>query len=332
MCLTKLPKWYVVLILVALIFSVACEDKSSSQSSTDTEKKIDLPMAEAPDFNADSAYFFVEKQVSFGPRVPNSKGHYQCGEYLIATLERFADEVIVQPLQIKAHNGTMLSGRNIFAAFNPEATKRVMLAAHWDTRPVADQDAERQDEPILGANDGASGVGVLLEIARLLAQSEAQPQVGIDIALFDLEDYGVSEVQDSYCLGSQYWGDNKHKPKYAAFYGILLDMVGARDAKFAKEGFSMQNAPLVVNKVWETAQKIGYGEFFINQTSPPIIDDHYYINKKTKIPFIDIIEYEPSNDNYFGSYWHTHDDNMDIIDKRTLKAVGQTVLQVIYNE
>ena len=216
-----------------------------------------------------------------------------------------------------------------------------MLAAHWDTRPFADKDSEDPSKTFEGANDGASGVGVLLEVARIL--SADQPlDVGVDIIFFDGEDYGEPESYDGddlrsgkifWCLGSQYWSQNKHRKNYMAYYGILLDMVGARNARFYKEGGSMRFAKKIVSKVWEAGRSLGYDQYFINQRSPGITDDHIFVNQDAKIPMIDIVEYDPqSADSYFGTYHHTQRDNMTLIDKNTLKAVGQTLLYVIFNE
>ena len=222
--------------------------------------------------------------------------------------------------------------QNIVASFNPDAKKRVLLCAHWDTRPWADEDIVDQDKPILGANDGGSGVGVLIEIARQLSQNPID--LGVDIVLFDAEDYGNSDIVDSYCLGSQYWSKKPHIPGYKAKYGILLDMVGAEGAYFFQEGVSMHYAADVVKKVWETAHKAGYRQYFIfNQFDfSQLTDDHLYVNRYAKIPCIDIIQYDKNNPKGFGSFWHTHEDNMNIISTATLKAVGQTVLEVLYRE
>jgi glutaminyl-peptide cyclotransferase len=294
------------------------------------------PRVQAPVFNADSAYAFIEKQVNFGPRVPNSRAHTQTAEWLVSKLEYYGLQVMVQQAQLTAFDGTVLNAKNIIAEHRPEAKDRVLLMAHWDTRPFADQDTKDRTKPIDGANDGGSGVGVLLEIARLI-QSQP-PTIGVDIVLFDAEDYGQPEgtmmerKQDTYALGSQYWSKNPHRPGYKARYGILLDMVGAENAIFAKEGASMYYAPMVMNKVWSIANELGYGHHFVDKKTPMIIDDHYYVNSILGIPSIDIIQYDPETESKFGHYWHTHKDNMDIIDKNTLKAVGQTVLETIYRE
>jgi Zn-dependent M28 family amino/carboxypeptidase len=315
-----------------------CKGNNQQTEGNESTQKQSLLMQPAPVFNADTAYYFIEKQVAFGPRVPNTEAHRRCGDFLTATLKRYGFQTIEQYFDAVAYNGTILKSRNIIGSFNPEARKRILLMAHWDTRPFADQDKERSNEPILGANDGGSGVGVLLEVARILATDSLRlEQIGIDIIFFDSEDYGQPEDDqriafkpDSWCLGSQYWAKNKHVPNYSAFYGILLDMVGAKGARFYQEGNSMEFAPSIVKKVWDTAHQIGFGSYFIYQRTGPITDDHLYVNQLAGIPSIDIIQYSPNSG--FGDFWHTHNDTMEVIDPNTLKAVGQTLLQVLFNE
>jgi len=320
----------VVIILIPLItFIISCAEPEDTKRADEPSIKTnpDIPV---PDFNADSAYFFIQQQVRFGPRVPNTAAHDSCADLLIRKLESYTTNIIVQEGNVTAYNGVKLNIKNIIARFNPEINNRILLCAHWDTRPFADQDKERPNEPFEGANDGASGVGVLLEIARQLVMTK--PFIGVDIILFDAEDYGNSSTKDSYCLGSQYWAENPPISNYYPKYGILLDMVGAANASFTMEGYSMQYAPSVVKKVWNTAAKLGYSDYFRFKKTNPMIDDHLYINTIAHIPCINILHYDPSTRSTFGSYWHTHDDNMDIINKNTLKAVGQTLLEVIFQE
>ena len=326
------------LFLSITLFLFSC---SGEETTTKVEKKRKKPVItyiKAPEFNADSSYHYIQKQVDFGYRVPNSPAHLACGDWLVSELEKYGAVVTQQTFKKKAYNLEVLELRNVIGSFNLEAKKRILLAAHWDTRHIADRGNENTDKPFDGANDGGSGVGVLLEIARQISISK--PKVGIDVIFFDGEDYGQPEnstfpsMEDSWCFGSQYWSNNKHIPNYTAHYGILLDMVGASGARFAKEGVSMYFARNQTNHIWNTAQRIGYGNFFWDHNSPEITDDHLYVNRDAKIPMVDIIEYNPNpiKGGYFGNYHHTHDDNMGIIDRMTLKAVGQTVMEVIYNE
>lgn len=291
-----------------------------------------------PPFDADSAYSYIDRQVSFGPRVPNTKAHEQCKVYLVSFFKRLGWQVIEQKFETNAYDGTALKLTNIIAQIQPQLSKRILLVAHWDTRPFADQDSVDQKIPIDGANDGGSGVAVLMELARTMSQSHTMPGVGIDLLLTDGEDYGQPDfdkgpyVQDSWCLGAQYWAKHPHTPGYRAYYGILLDMVGAKDAKFYMEGVSVKYALDIQRKVWMHAQSLGYGAFFISQLSEEILDDHAYINAVAKIPTIDIIEYEPSDGAYFSRTWHTHQDNMKYIDANSLRRVGEVLLKTIYNE
>jgi len=318
---------YIFLLSVLISFSIfSCKptDPGNSTTTSTTGKPPVKKEEVSVDFNADSAYFFVAKQVSFGPRVPGTLAHGKCADYLLKTLDRFCDTTILQEDDMRSANGKIVHIKNLMGIFNPEAKKRILLAAHYDTRPNADEDKVSPNTPADGANDGASGVGVLLELARQF--SKLNTSYGVDIIFFDAEDMGDRRgLSETWCLGSQYWAGNLHKTGYYANEGILLDMVGAKDATFAYEVNSLSfNQPLVVG-VWQLGQKLGYGKYFINIDGNPVIDDHQFVQRITGIPMIDIIEYSFMTRS-FGEYWHTHDDNMDVIDKETLKAVGHTVL------
>lgn len=286
-----------------------------------------------PVFNADSAYNDIASQVAFGPRVLGSEGHAECKDWLVETLKATGARVLQQEFTAEVYTGEKFRATNIMAQFNPDVSDRILLCAHWDTRHIADSplSEERQEEPILGADDGGSGVGVLLEIARQLQENPVG--IGIDIVLFDAEDYGESGGEpESYCLGSQYWSRNPITP-YKARYGILLDMVGAKEAQFLIEGWSWHYAQSTVEKVWGMAARMGRSNYFINRgTQGGITDDHYFVNLLAGIPTIDIINLNGTTQTSFGAHWHTHNDDMDIIDKNTLRAVGQVLLAVIYNE
>jgi len=211
-------------------------------------------------------------------------------------------------------------------------SKRVILAAHWDTRMFGDQDEDpaMRSKPIPGADDGGSGVGVLLEIGRLL--QEFPIDMGIDVILFDAEDQGKSRSEDYWCLGSKYWSRNKHKSNYNAQYGILLDMVGAKNPTFGKDEISRAFAGTQVEKLWTLASRMGYSNMFVNQNMSRIIDDHVYVNTIANIPMLDIINRKESNESSFQKCWHTHCDDISVIDKRSLKVVGQVVTASIYKE
>ncbi|WP_278587889.1 M28 family peptidase [Segatella oris] len=297
-----------------------------------------------PSFNADSAYAFTKAQCDFGPRDMNSRGHDLCGEWIVSKFKEYGCKVTTQTATLAGYDGTKLRSRNIMASINPEATTRILLCAHWDSRPWADNDPDSANwrKPILAANDAASGVAVMLELARIIKKSKDEKafnkQLGIDFVCFDAEDWGtpqwadVADNADSWALGAQYWSKNLPQG-YEARYGILLDMVGGVGAKFYREGMSMQYAPEIVKKVWRAAREVGFGSYFPKEDGGVITDDHVPVNQFAKIPTIDIIPYYADcQQSSFGPTWHTLADNMENIDKNTLKAVGHTLVQVIYKE
>lgn len=320
----------------SLLLLYSCRTQNSEHEN---EQFPSTEAIQPPAFNADSAYAFIERQVSFGPRVPSTRPHVVCGDYLVKKLESFDWKVIEQPFTPTTFDGKKLNARNIIGIFNPEARRRILLAAHWDSRPFADEDPHHKEKAVPAANDGASGVGVLLELARVLRADSGRLNLGVDIIFFDAEDWGNSggsspddEYMGGFCLGSQHWARNKHIANYSAYYGILLDMVGAKDARFPREGISMEYAGDIVNKVWATGKALGYGSYFVDNTGLRVgVDDHVAINKIARIPMIDIIHLDPSTGSFFD-HWHTTNDTMEHIDRETLKAVGQTLLHVLYQE
>ncbi len=328
---------HLIIPLIVLLFLAACNQQGEQPKATQ-QAPPEKPRVAVPAFNADSAYQFVKAQLSFGPRVPNTPAHKKCAAYLENTLKRFTSDVIVQKGQVYAYNKKALNFQNIIASWMPETKNRILLCAHWDSRPYADHDPDpaNRRKPVDGANDGASGVGVLLEVARQLALNP--PPIGIDILLFDAEDYGPHQEDpgdksdEHWGLGSQYWANNPHKPDYTAKYGILLDMVGARNATFLMEGISAQYASDILKHVWNTAGRIGYSSSFLYEQGGFITDDHVAINRIRHIPTINIIHLDRESETGFYPYWHTTKDNLDAIDAGTLKIVGQTVLTVIYEE
>ena len=324
----------VLLMCVAVLASCQPDEPKQPVSIAPAEKKDAVPAS--PVFNADSAFSYVKSQVDFGPRAMNTKNHEACGVWLIEKLKQFADTVYIQKGDVKGWDGKTLKATNIIASFLPKNSQRILIASHWDARPWADQDSIRPNDPVDAANDGASGVGIIIEMARLMKLNA--PPIGVDLILLDAEDYGQPEdkkpyVPDSWCLGTQLWAKNPHVPGYYANYGILLDMVGAKDAVFAQERNSVQFARNIVEKVWNKATGLGYGRYFTFDSSGPITDDHVYINSIAHIPCIDIIQHDPNSPSQtFYKYWHTHNDKIDFIDRNTLKAVGQTLLETIYND
>lgn len=295
-----------------------------------------------PLFDPDSAYGHVAKQVAFGPRVPGSAAHTACADWLVATLKRYgADTVHEQKGTVTAYNGQPVPLRNIIASWDPEKKDRLLLMAHYDTRPFADRDKERPNDPIDGANDGASGVAVWLEVARHFR--EQAPALGIDLFFTDVEDMGAPNAGgmgarhdennlESWCLGARYWAKNPHVPGYRARFGILLDMVGSTDAKFPREGIGMRIAPQVVAKLWKAAAEAGHGARFLSETKNYVgIDDHLVVFEGTGIPVADIIAWDESS-GAFPKTWHTHDDNLANISKESLQAVGATVMRVVWAE
>lgn len=316
---------------------------SKVQNIEETEE-VEKVNPVGPSFNADSAYAFTKAQCDFGPRDMNSRGHDLCGEWIVSKFKEYGCKVTTQTAMLAGYDGTKLRSRNIMASINPEATTRILLCAHWDSRPWADNDPDSANwrKPILAANDAASGVAVMLELARIIGKSKDgkafNKQLGIDFVCFDAEDWGtpqwadVADNADSWALGAQYWSKNLPQG-YEARYGILLDMVGGVGAKFYREGMSMQYAPEIVKKVWRAAREVGFGSYFPKEDGGVITDDHVPVNQFAKIPTIDIIPYYADcQQSSFGPTWHTLADNMENIDKNTLKAVGQTLVQVIYKE
>ena len=317
---------------------------TTSGSSANTTPVAPLAFgAWAAKFDASQAYAYTEKQVNFGPRVPGTDAHKKTAEYLIQTLKGFGAQVVEQPFSAPVYAGVKsgqdvskaepVASRNIIASFAPENPHRVLLGAHWDTRAAADKDLGDPTRPADGANDGASGVAVLLEIGRTLARDAKNLPVGVDFILFDNEDQGVmgnppgiADPGATWCSGSQYWAKNPHAAGYHADWGILLDMVGAKGSVFPREMNSLVYAANPLTKVWETARKLGQGHYFTDVEAPGIVDDHVFMNR-AGVPTLDIIDMDPSGPSLFREYHHTRADSMKIIDKDVLRAVGQTVLE-----
>lgn len=340
-------KWFLPFYLFTC-FLFACSTTKKSQQNVQPAVSIA--------FDADSAYAFCAAQCSFGPRTMNSEAHEQCAQWIQQKFQQYGYKVTLQKADLRGYDGTVLHSTNIIAqastpggsspvpggspSGSPSSQPRILLCAHWDSRPWADNDPDSANwrKPVMAANDGASGVAVMLEVARLLQQHDSA-RVAVDFICFDAEDWGVPQWSDeidadSWALGAQHWASNPSPltPQYYD-YGILLDMVGGQGAKFYHEGYSMQHARSIVEKVWQAAAAAGYGSFFPNSAGGHITDDHVPVNEKAHIPCIDIINHYPDcAQSSFGPTWHTVSDDMQHIDRNTLQAVGQTLIQLIYTE
>ena len=317
----KLKNLFFIVITVTTFFGCKSQ-KTSEDTST-----VDDVAAKVVNFDGMNAYNLVKTQCDFGPRVPGTPAHSKCAEWLERALKQNCDTVIVQQGQVTTFDGKTLDIKNFVGSFDPDNSDRILLLAHWDCRPWADHDPDpaKHKEPVMGANDAASGVAVLLELSRLM--KETRPNIGVDILLVDAEDWGTNDKEESWALGTQYWAKNPHVAGYTARFGILLDMVGAKGATFYKEYESMQWAPAVVTEVWDVAQRSGYGSYFDNNYGAGVTDDHVVVNTMG-IKCIDIID--TRQDGGFFAGWHTTDDTMNWIDQNTLKAVGQVVANVVY--
>lgn len=325
---------YIIYIIIAFFSLVSC-----SNNERVTVSQANAPAAQqkiVPSFSADTAFAAIAQQLEFGPRVPGTKAQTDCAEWLQKELQRFGAQVSVQQSTVVAYDGTRLPCINIVGSYNPDAKNRILLMSHWDSRHVADADSDpdKRNQPVPAANDGASGVGILLEIARQAGLK--QPNVGIDIFLTDAEDYGApddwkgSHDEKYWALGTQEWCKHPHIDNYQATFGILLDMVGSGQATFYREYYSDRYASDVVNLVWQTADKLGYRNLFVNRSGAGITDDHLFVNQMRHIPTIDIIDTRMHGDGTFYPYWHTTEDTLDKISKETLQKVGNVLMQLLY--
>ncbi len=330
-------------VAAAVVVVAALQYISSARlKQGDSELSSDPSRSERFVFNADTAYYYCAQQCAFGPRTMNSEAHERCGEWLKETFASFGLAVESQRTTLTAYDGTALKAENIIARWNVNKRRRLLFCAHWDSRPWADNDPnpENHHSPVLAANDGASGVAVLLALAQMLAADSVGVDIGVDFVCFDAEDYGIPQWAESeytasntWALGSRYWAE-----QYAEnggdggeyLFGILLDMVGGEGARFYKEGMSTHFAPTEVERVWSAAQRAGFSEFFPKAEGSYVTDDHISINEIALIPCIDIIAYYPDcPQSSFGPTWHTVSDTMEHISLSTLRAVGQTLARLL---
>jgi len=313
-----------------ILFLISCNGRNGDEEMRHQNEAAESRVKEElviPSFDGNRAYEILNKVVSHGPRNPGSTGHQACLTYMNATLQGLADTVRVQQFSHRGYGGELLQMFNIIASFRPDKPSRILLCTHWDTRPRAerDPDAGRRNEPIVGANDGGSGVAVLLEIARLL--KEVPPPVGVDLVFFDGEDYGMEGDTPNYLLGARHFATTKPSD-YVPRFGILLDMIGDAQLEIPREGHSMKFAPDIVDLVWDKAATLGYGQFS-NFEEEPITDDHLPLNA-VGIKTIDLIDFSYPDETH--RYWHTHSDTPDKCSAESLEAVGTVVTHVVYSQ
>lgn len=275
----------------------------------------------APRFDGAAAYQLVRKQLSFGPRIPGTEAHRRQAEWMREYLAARADTLIVQRFEHLTVDGETIELVNVFARFNPDAGQPILFLAHWDTRPAADQahDPEGRKAPVPGANDGASGTAVLLQLAEMLAESP--PPRAVDILLVDGEDYGDFSLGQDVFLGSRHFAANM-PAGYDPDFGVLLDMVGDRDLEIYVEGNSNRLAPGVVDRVWRVAARLGFGDVFHKEVRHTVNDDHIPLNE-AGIPTINIIDFD-------YPYWHTPEDTADKVSASSLGVVGTVMARLAY--
>lgn len=276
----------------------------------------------ASEFDGQTAFGYLEQQMAFGPRIPGRPGHRQTGDWLLAELRARADTVIVQEIRHVTRSGETLELRNFFARFRPAATERVLLVAHWDTRPMADKSENlgQQRLPVPGANDGASGVAVLLGVADAL--KARPPAQGVDLLFVDGEDYGDwndAEHRDV-LIGSRYFAAHQ-PPGYQPLFAVVFDIVADKDLQIFQEGYSVQNAPEVVQRVWRTAADLGYERYFMPGVKHTLTDDHIPL-QEAGIRAIDVIDFD-------YPYWHTTDDTIDKVSAASLQIVGDVAVALV---
>ena len=291
-----------------------------------------------PAFDADRAYADVVRQVAFGPRVPGTPAHDAARRWLVARLDSLAPRVVEMPVAFPdpGDSSRVFRGTNIVASFAPEAPRRVMFSAHWDSRPTADQDADpaKRSQPVDGANDGASGVAVLLEMARLLRDHPLPDGTGIDLILFDLEDLGeepdheleergiVDTTAVPFAIGSREFV--RTNPAYRPAWGLLLDMVGDPGLLIPKEGYSIRYARPVVDRIWDAARRVG-ADAFADNLGPAIEDDHVAFLAQG-IPVVDLIHVP------FPNTWHTTQDTPENVSPASLGELGRVLAELLWGD
>ncbi len=280
-----------------------------------------------PRFDEDHAFSYLVAQCDFGPRNPGSDGYYACLDYLITELDQSANEIILQDFSYQERRyNKQYNLENIIARFNPDSEFQTVISAHWDTRPWADQEDLRQDrnQPIIGANDGASGVAILLELAKIMGENP--PPIGVNLVFFDGEDLGVPGENETYCQGSRFFAKNLPIPRPDE--AINLDMVGDKQLVLPIERYSLEYHPKLVRHLWDRAKDMGL-DAFIGRVDYAIYDDHVRLNEIAGIPSIDIIDFKYPNS--YTNFWHTLNDIPENCSEESLGQVGALMVDYIYN-
>jgi hypothetical protein len=278
-------------------------------------------------FSGAAAYGHVKTQLDFGARVPGTEAHRRAGDWIVAQMRPLADTVAVQSWSHVTAAGDTLPLRNVLARFRPDAAERVLYVTHWDSRPRSDEAAdERQRQlPVPGANDGASGVALFVALGAAL--KAAPPAVGVDLLFVDGEDYGDFGANQDVLIGSTYFADHLPTPDYAPLYGVLWDMIGDRDLRIPQEMNSVRAAPEVVQRVWATADELGYGGVFVPETGEAVTDDHLPLIKKG-LRVIDVIDLDYKSATGV-SHHHTPNDTLDKVSAESLQIVGDVALRLV---
>jgi len=281
-----------------------------------------------PDFDEDHAFEYLVAQCDFGPRNPGSEGYYACLDFIINELDQSADDIILQDFRYQEQRyRKRYDLQNIIARFNPDASFQTIISAHWDTRPWADQEDNRRDrnQPIIGANDGASGVAVLLELAKIMG--ETPPPIGVNLVFFDGEDLGVPGENETYCQGSRYFA--KNLPITLPDYAINLDMVGDANLEIYIERISYKQNPSLVLELWGLAEELKLSGFK-KMAYHSIFDDHVPLYELAGIPAVDIIDFDYPDEK--TNYHHTYNDIVENCSPESLRQVGTLMVHHIYNQ
>ena len=322
-----LPKILSHLALSLLAFLIACTSDRPKDGEKPRKVGSPTPVVTVPNFSGEEAFQYLLAQTKLGPRNPGSAGHARCLNYLLSELRLYAESVNGQEFSHRGYRGEHLRLTNIIASFNLQAEERMLLAAHWDTRPYADQekDSTKRNRPILGANDGASGVAVLLQLAKIMKQYP--PPVGVDIVLFDGEDFGRATDFDNFLLGSKHFASQK-QPSYNPRFGIVVDMIGDAQLEIMKEESSLESAPDLVQYVWATAEQLGLREF-VSDVGSDVYDDHIPLNE-VGIKSITLIDFQYPDRSH--RYWHTSEDTPDKCHPSSLETVGTLLTHLVYKK